>query len=117
MSGHTPGPWDVVEATEHHGFYVISEFGNTIADLYTMSNPDMIATANGGLSKPVPFMHEMDGPNARLIAAAPELLDLLAEADRRIAWESVGLTNTFSDRVEAALAKARGESLPAGSEA
>ena len=43
-----------------------------------------------------------------LLQQAPELLNLLAEADRRIAWESVGLGNTFSDRVEAAIAKAEG---------
>ncbi|EHJ62776.1 hypothetical protein NSU_0288 [Novosphingobium pentaromativorans US6-1] len=43
-----------------------------------------------------------------MVSAAPELLNLLAEADRRIAWESVGLGNTFSDRVEAAIAKAEG---------
>lgn len=76
-SGHTAGPWSVVEATEHHGFYVTNDFGNTICDLYAMTRPDMPSTANGGPSKPVPFMHEMDGPNARLIAAAPSLLNEL----------------------------------------
>lgn len=74
---HTPGPWEVVDATEHHGFYVNSEFGSTICDLYTMTRPDMPSTANGGPSKPVSFLAEMAGPNARLIASAPDLLAAL----------------------------------------
>lgn len=78
--GHTPGPWSVVEGTEHHGFYVTSDFGNTICDLYAMSRPGWPSTANGGDSRPVPFMHEMDGPNARLIAAAPDLLEACERA-------------------------------------
>lgn len=45
-----------------------------------------------------------------LIAAAPDLYELLAAADTLIIWESMGFTNEFADRVEAALAKARGES-------
>lgn len=35
-----------------------------------------------------------------------EMLALLSEADRRIAWESLGLGNTFADRVEQVVARA-----------
>lgn len=108
---HTPGPWQVAEATEHHGWYVTSDFGNTICDLYCMSRPDLPSTANGGLSHPVPFMHEMAGPNARLIAAAPELLAALVSITDQL--ERVGDTRPskdgqFIDEARAAIAKASG---------
>lgn len=35
-----------------------------------------------------------------------EMLDLLSEADRRIAWESHGLGNTFAERVEQVIVRA-----------
>ncbi len=105
-AAHTPGPWDVVEATEHHGWYVTSVFGNTICDLYCMTRPDLPATINGGASRPVPFMHEMDGPNARLIAAAPDLLEAL-----ELLTGGLPSGAMFSERMakaRAAIAKARG---------
>lgn len=76
-SKHTPGPWSYVAGTEHHGPYVTSEFGSDICDCYTMSRPDLPSALNGGPSHPIPFLAEMAEPNARLIAAAPDLLDAL----------------------------------------
>ncbi len=100
----TPGPWDYVPSTEYHGPYVTSEFGATICDLYTMTQPSMLSGANRGPSRPVSFMHEMADPNAGLIAAlSPSvvlaLLDV-AEAAGRVAahpYENV-------DKLEDALA-------------
>lgn len=42
-----------------------------------MSQPGESSTLNGGPSKPLPFLAEMADPNARLIAAAPDLLAAL----------------------------------------
>lgn len=113
---HTPGPWQVVEATEHHGFYVVSDYGQTICDLYAMSRPDCLSTANGGPSKPLPFMHEMDGPNAHLIAAAPDLLAALVAAKEAVRQLLRNHTHSLDpehyeaeELMDAALAKARGE--------
>lgn len=80
---HTPGPWDYVPGNEHHGPYVTSDFGSTICDLYTMSNPSSLSVGNGGDSKPISFLDEMAEPNARLIAAAPDILTALRAMTQR----------------------------------
>lgn len=77
---HTPLPWEVVEATEHHGPYIVSQFGNTIADLYCMSRPDLPSTINGGISHPISHMAEMADPNAAFIVRACNSHDALLEA-------------------------------------
>ena len=73
---HTPGPGEYVPATGHHGPYVTSEFGTTICDCYVMS-VSRASVLNGGQSRPIAHMAEMADPNARLVAAAPELLEAL----------------------------------------
>lgn len=75
-AAHTPGPWEYVPSTEHHGPYVESSVGGTICDCYVMSNPSAPSVRNGGDSKPISFFHEMADPNARLIASAPDLLSI-----------------------------------------
>lgn len=74
---HTSGPWEYVPGTEHHGPYVTHAFGGTVADCYMMSRPGPL---NHEPTHPVPFMAEMAEPNARLIAAAPDLLEVLQRA-------------------------------------
>ncbi len=74
---YTPGPWEYVPSTENHGPYICSEFGCTIADCYTMTEPSKPAACNGGPSKPILFLGEMADSNARLIAAAPDMLAAL----------------------------------------
>lgn len=75
MAQHTPGPWEYVPADEHHGPYVCGPAGGDICDCYVMSLPSEKSTLNGGPSKPILFFGEMADPNARLIAAAPDLKD------------------------------------------
>jgi hypothetical protein len=89
----TPGPWEYVESTEHHGPYVTTAYGSTVCDCYAMSDPSAPAVRNGGTSVPILHLAEMANPNARLIAAAPELY---AELERL-------------DPQNPVLAKARGE--------
>ncbi len=117
-SKHTPGPWEYVPGTQHHGPYITSAFGSTIADCYTMSMPFERSTANGGPSKPLPFLHEMAEPNARLIAAAPELMEALEAHDEYMsahypegpACDALHPTASANwVRIRAAIAKARGQ--------
>lgn len=70
---HTPGPWEYVPATENHGPYVANVVGNTVCDCYMLTDP------LSGPRKPVQFCYEMAPANARLIAAAPELLEALMQ--------------------------------------
>lgn len=109
----TPGPWECVPATEHHGPYVTSEFGSTIADCYAMSNPSSLSVRNGGDSKPIIFMAEMAEPNAHLIAASPKLYETVSACLKQI--ESIiadGVPTDWDmwrDDLRDVLAKARGE--------
>lgn len=81
QQAHTPGPWEYIPSSKHHGPYVASAYGGDICDCYTMSNPSSLSVRNGGDSKPIHFQHERADANARLIASAPELL---AELDVRV---------------------------------
>jgi hypothetical protein len=92
----------------------VSSVGCTVADLYTMTHPREASTLNGGPSKPVPFLHEMADPNARLIAAAPELYEALVAlaefVDRHVIYADSDPLLTAAER---AIRKARGEQVPA----
>lgn len=78
MSGHTPGPW---EDSGCDTFRVLAKFSNGY--FWEIAN-----------AAPVSFISDEDGSvitaggdrgaNARLIAAAPELLDALEQAERAL---------------------------------
>lgn len=81
--GCTPTPWEVIPSTEHHGPYIVSPYGSTLADLYCMSNPNALSVRNGGDSKPIHFPDADD--NASLIVRAVNAYDRLVESNQRLA--------------------------------
>lgn len=101
---HTAGPWDYVPSNENHGPYVANGWGaGDICDCYVMSNPSEPAVCNGGTSRAIHMQREEADANARLIAAAPDMLEALKGVD------GFGANAAF-DAVRAAIAKAEGRS-------
>jgi len=110
-AAHTPGPWEYVPSNENHGPYVVNGWGaGDICDCYTMSRPSELAVCNGGTSKPIHFQHDEADANARLIAAAPELLDLLERASEADSPNEDIRTAWWEERA-ALIAKAEGRQL------
>jgi hypothetical protein len=88
----TPGPW-VREEDEEYSLILFGSDGVCLLEGHAVG----------------PFKPELREANARLIAAAPELYDLLFEIeDTHGNW----LNGDLGKRVRAALAKARGEQEP-----
>ena len=90
--------WDLVAATEHHGPYVVGPVGD-ICDFYTMFNPSLPSTRNGGQSHPVPFYYADE--NAAFVALANpstilELIESHAALRDVVANLHTALTEDFS---------------------
>ena len=89
---HTPGPWHIGKRAGNPAIY--SHEGAEIAEMLTVTNDEW-------------------RDNARLIAAAPDLINLVADAEfqlARLKGENLSLyARTFSALARAALAKAQGE--------
>lgn len=94
---YTQGPWKVENHTEHQGPY-------TSAALEVWSNNRHIGTIHEHVDDIC-----IDKANARLIAAAPELLEAL-EYVRTMLNETHPENRDLIKTLDAALAKARGES-------
>ena len=115
MADHTPGPWTTRD-TRDHGTEVQAEHfdGRTIATVYPRGNWYL----NGEGTDPV------QEANARLIAAAPDLLAAVQSAAwimQRVAeWDGTGepitkfAAKVHGDEFRAVLAKARGEASHVG---
>lgn len=89
MSEHTPGPW---RACEVFPSIVIGSDGKRIT-LPATSRDDDVNEAN-----------------ANLIAAAPEMLEVLELCDEAMAYMSeYDIPLTLPDKVKSAIAKAKGE--------
>jgi hypothetical protein len=100
---HTPGPWVVRNAIGHNPLLICNQSGDQIAELCYMNGPEM--------------------DDARLIAAAPDLLAALEESIDPLILLGDFIGNTFDGtvginpfdrcaiigRIRAAIAKARGE--------
>ena len=93
MSNHTPGPWIV----KRNGVRspVNSEDGRHIA----MINYN-----------PMTIPDEMHEANARLVAAAPEMLEVLIELQESAQyWSEYDVPIGIIDRLNAVISKAKGE--------
>jgi hypothetical protein len=102
MTAHTPGPWTVSPAGTTHSARVCAEYGPH-GDICTLSEQD--TQCDGGRDIGVELA------NARLIAAAPELLDALESITDQL--DRVGdhrKDRPFIDAARAAIAKAKGQS-------
>lgn len=110
MSKHTPGPW--VIATSNSWRRIVSQRGDVVCGPCNQpdGHPDL-TFPNGGA----------EGPDARLIAAAPELLEALVKARAALEialakYGNVGSHDTdwgkwdvAESEARAAIAKATGE--------
>jgi hypothetical protein len=103
MSEHTPTPWELIEATEHHGAYVVNGWGRTVCDLYAMSNPMAASVRNGGTSFPVPF-DDMAANAAFIVKAVNSheaLLEFFKWAMREGPWDGGDLDGaSVQDKAE-----------------
>jgi hypothetical protein len=88
---HTPGPWEYKVQPDEHG-------------------PEDVVMADGLY---IASCHFVPGgrveSNARLIAAAPQMLEALREADRRLHDDGYTVTDPVTVAVRAAIAAATGE--------
>lgn len=96
MSKHTPGPW----TAEYDDYGDEVWFGGRGAGMWTIHGPNCYL---GGQSE----------ANARLIAAAPELLAMLIQLrdewfKPRYGHNDVGLASLLRDKIRAVIAKAEG---------
>ena len=110
---HTPGPWQVVidEHPHHHGGKHVERRIFTTWDHPQLRAPDGIVNMSVGLGEakggPARCFVSISEPDARLIAAAPDLLqslrDLVDVMTGRMNGETVALHNAL-----AAIQKATG---------
>lgn len=100
MSKHTPGPWQhsvkLSGSENHRGFRILTADGWALADVQPADEDGIEGEAN-----------------ARLIAAAPDLLEALK---RIVGWDAAGLALTEDHAAQAcaAIAKAEGEKMTRG---
>ena len=92
---HTPGPWEVIDRAQQHNTDALHR--------YLIMQPE---GNNTFIAKTIKEYDSVDDlSNARLIAAAPELLDAL----RLVLAHDGALTGADWTAIRAAIAKAEGE--------
>lgn len=93
MSEPTPGPWTIFHET------------------HVMGGDRLVAACGGYVNSAYPA-HDTNAANARLIAAAPDmrevLLDILGWVSRNDGWEV--MPKLLREKARAAIAKAEGKS-------
>lgn len=118
---HTPGPWKVHK--QHHRMRVVMQKGEPGQPGYAFRHitSDWHESKSGAKRGETPSYHgwyEIDEANARLIAAAPELLETLRECITEygaLAFRNAEFAhnrlNAISDAARAAIAKATGKDV------
>ena len=101
MSGHTKGPWEV---NSYHFGPPVKLGGATVYsvtfDREVLGNPSPALVCD----------HISEVEDANLIAAAPELLELLIEARRTLEmWKDVAPAVSLCADIDSAIAKAKGQ--------
>jgi 2-oxo-4-hydroxy-4-carboxy--5-ureidoimidazoline (OHCU) decarboxylase len=105
MSKHTPGPWKAQPREFPEGQWFLEGQWEVVS---TRKAERLIAEAAPHIDS------DSEEANARLIAAAPELLEALISATRCLAWHveeqgrGVAMDGVTLERARAAIAKARG---------
>lgn len=105
-SKHTPGPWSKGKCYGHTRVEIVGDAGNRMV----ASVVDTKSAYNRATDKNELVQCEEGEANARLIAAAPELLEALIRARRCIAWacEQRSEFHIEYGLADAAIAKATG---------
>ena len=118
MSKHTPGPWKVEPTLRPDwdddplGEYTVQPAADRLTERYFATDgdsPDNEYTAEIGTAQ-LDAIHAENAANARLIAAAPELLEACRIALEELnLWADTGADQEYSiGFLEAAIAKAEG---------
>lgn len=101
MSNHAPGPWQITQYTNYHGWSVCAEGHGCIAERWYPA--ERSAEEN-----------QIMEATSRLIAAAPDMLEALKLARNRMShrydcgWQSFEGCQCEIRQIEAAIAKAEG---------
>lgn len=109
MSKHTPGPWEIM-----NGGDIFSSIGSDSGDGVKADSNDGWQIAEVGYYSAfvdgmlVDLGEDVRQANARLIAAAPDLLDALKDAESELACHP-RINSYVIDKVRAAIAKATGD--------
>lgn len=102
MSGYTKGPWHCADKPVFGWWHVYSH--NSVSGNPCISGRQAIATVPASDKKSTPAYAEMFEANARLIAAAPDLLEAL----KRCKFDSLNMSLDDMDFCRTAYRKATG---------